>query len=105
MTTLEDTLRQIIREELAALPLHGSAPAERPERLHISSMELCIALGISRGTLKKMLAEGCPFVCPGKTPRFVLSDVEAFLTAKGDTRPPGVFTGVRYKGRAGNGGA
>lgn len=88
--SLEDTLRQIIREELAA------AFADRddhppPLKTHVSSTELMAALGISRGTVRRMLAEGCPHVRPGINPRFNLDDVKRYLDAKQE--------------RAGNGGA
>jgi excisionase family DNA binding protein len=77
--SLEETLRGIVREEIrAALADQGKAP---PAHL-INSADLCAALGISRGTLRKMMADGCPHVRPGTYPRFDLEHVKRWMNAR-----------------------
>lgn len=78
--SLEDTLRLIVREELATLAERLTQP--RGVKTHVSSTELMKALSISRGTLRKMMAEGCPFVKPGQYPRFDVEDVQRWLKEK-----------------------
>jgi hypothetical protein len=79
--TLEETLRQIIREELQAIAELMDSP--RQEKTHVGSVALCESLGISRSTLRKMMDDGCPHIRPGSTPRYNLADVRRFLAAKG----------------------
>jgi hypothetical protein len=81
--TIEDSLRKIIREELLVFAEQMDGP--RQEKTHVSSTDLMAALGISRGTLRRMMEQGCPYVCPGKNPRFNLADVKRYLDSKGAT--------------------
>ena len=78
--SLEDTLRTIVREELQAALAHLAEP--RGVKSHISSTELMKALSISRGTLRSMMREGCPYVQPGQFPRFDVEDVQRWLKEK-----------------------
>lgn len=79
--TFEETLRKIIREELVIVLEHLDTP--KPVKTHVGSTELMAALGISRGTVHRMMREGCPYVSPGRNPRFVLEDVKRYLETKG----------------------
>lgn len=82
--SLEDTLRSIVREELqAALQQLGD---RRSVKTHVSSSELCTSLSVSRGTLRKMMKEGCPYTQPGKYPRFNVEDVDRWLRERGSGR-------------------
>lgn len=78
--SLEETLRTIVREELAVAFKHLAQP--RGVKTHVSSTELMKALSISRGTLRKMMTEGCPYVQPGEYPRFDVEDVQRWLKEK-----------------------
>lgn len=78
--SLEDTLRTIVREELALVVERLSQP--RGVKTHVSSVEIMKALSISRGTLRKMMAEGCPYVQPGEYPRFDVEDIQRWLKEK-----------------------
>ena len=82
--SLEETLRAIVREELqAALQQLG----ERTEvKTHVGAPALCKALSISRATLRKMTKEGCPYVQPGKYPRFNVEDVDRWLRERRNGR-------------------
>ena len=81
--SLEETLRGIVREEIRAALAEQKKPAEK--RL-LNSADLCTAFGISRGTLRKMMAEGLPHVRPGTYPRFDLEDVQRFTREKRHAR-------------------
>jgi excisionase family DNA binding protein len=82
--SLEDTLRQIVREELALVVAQLSQP--KGVKAHVSSTELMESLNISRGTLRKMMAEGLPHTRPGKFPRFDVADVERWLRERNGRR-------------------
>jgi excisionase family DNA binding protein len=79
--SLEDSLRIIVREELQ-LALQQLQP--KSVAAHVSSSELMELLSISRGTLRKMMAEGLPYTSPGKYPRFSVSAVEQWLQERRD---------------------
>jgi len=79
--SLEDSLRQIVREELQ-LALQALAQPKGVAS-HVSSGQLLRSLNISRGTLRKMMREGCPYTQPGKFPRFNVDDVERWLRERG----------------------
>jgi hypothetical protein len=77
---LEDDIRLIVREEIRAALSELGSKKESPALLN--SKKLCAALGISRGTLRVMMAEGVPHSCPGTYPRFDLDDVRRFMREK-----------------------
>lgn len=79
--SFEDTIRQIVREEItAALAERDDHP--QPVQTHVSSGVVMQTLGITRSVLRRMLAEGCPHLRPGAYPRFNLDEVRRFLEAK-----------------------
>lgn len=81
--SLEESLRLIVREELqAALAALAGLGKPKGVATHVSSAELMTSLSISRGTLRKMMTEGCPYTQPGKCPRFNVAEVEAWLKGR-----------------------
>lgn len=74
--TLEETIRAIMREELAALAQQLQA-APPPEL--VDPIGLARALSVSRSTVYRLINEGCPVVRVGDTPRFDVAEVKAWL--------------------------
>jgi hypothetical protein len=74
---LEQALRRIIREEIRSALAELNSPAA--VKTHVSSTELMASLSISRGTLRKMMAEGLPHTRAGKYPRFAIAEVDHWL--------------------------
>jgi excisionase family DNA binding protein len=79
VSSLEETLRVIVREELERA-LSVQTPTGNP---WLSLSALSEALGISRPTLRKLVAKGMPHIKPGDNMRFRLDEVEAWLRKGG----------------------
>lgn len=79
--TLDESIRMIVREELARFA-ESLAPTER-SREWLSMTQLAEALGVGLPTIKAMMRRGCPHVWPDARPRFSLAQVTTWLVTEG----------------------
>lgn len=82
--SLEETLRSIVREELAKFATDLRPPERRREWL--SMTELATELGVGLPVIHSMMKRGCPYVMPDTRPRFHLAQVTAWLEKQRELR-------------------
>jgi len=75
--TVEE-LRELLRSEVSRALEEHKPEAAGPSSL-LARSALALALGCSLATVDRMVRDGCPFVVVGRTKRFDLEKVQAWL--------------------------